>query len=575
MSIDATAYDATRDFSRKAVRSLCYAPHSNLFFDRQGRVRACCFNWSEPLGNLTSQTLDEIWSGAQAALMRAALERYELPAGCAFCRFQTDQGWMGGAKMRQFDHFAVTETPPRWPGQMEFSLSNACNIECAMCDGEHSSAIRAHREGLPAQPRLYSDEMLEQFRPYLPHLTQAKFLGGEPFLATENFKIWEMMIEEGPQGTCHATTNGTQYNARIERVLERLRFGFALSLDGARRETIERVRYGAKYDEVMRNVRRFIAYTRARGTGFTLTYCLMRPNWAEFGEFCALADSLGVRASLNTVLRPPGYSLYTLPASELRRVVTALERQAPELETSLTLNKSVWFDELERLRRKCVAMEAATAPPPPLPRVHTAPLTTPHHAIVLGIETPAQASHACINLHMLRSFSHTTLVAAAGGCESPDAQVTATDPLSLRTGLFDLLPSHIERALYIGADQPPPRHDIDRALERFAPPLAFARAGRMIDEASATMVRCGCTGASCPHAREALLCLLGADVTDCAWALPDPSRFAATRAALPLLAAWRDYAQQAAANNYWADPVLAGLIAMLWHRGLAHHPPLA
>ncbi|WP_298282251.1 radical SAM protein [Acidocella sp.] len=569
MTIDAPAYDATRDFSRKAVRALCYAAHNNLYFDRLGRVRACCWNWSKPVGHIGTQRLDDIWQGAQAALMRAALERYELPEGCDFCRFQTGEGWMGGARMRQFDHFDVPQTPPPWPQQMEFSLSNACNIECAMCDGEHSSAIRAHREGLPAQPKLYSDAILEQFRPYLPHLAQAKFLGGEPFLSTENFKIWDMMIEEGLSTICHATTNGTQYNARIERAMERLRFGFAVSLDGARKETIERVRYGAKYEEVMANLKRFRAYARERRTTFSLTFCLMRPNWAEFGEFCEMADAWGVRVAINTVFRPVGYSLYTLPAPELRRVVDALEREAPRLESSLTLNKRVWFDEVERLRRKCAAMEANAAPPPPGPARPARPTPLADRAIVLGIETQAQAEYGCINLNFLRGFSKATLVAATGGCHSPDAEAHAADALSLRTSLFDLVPASAARVLYVGANQPQPRHDIDTQLDRFTPPLAFARGGRTIDEASATLVRCGCQDTSCAHAREALLCLLDTDIADCAWEVPDPSRFAATRDAQPLLDDWARLARLASAEGYWADPVLAGLIAMVWRQGLA------
>jgi len=58
VSGDFSTYDSTRDFSRKAVRSLCYAPHTNLFFDRLGSARVCCWNWSQPAGNITRQTLD-------------------------------------------------------------------------------------------------------------------------------------------------------------------------------------------------------------------------------------------------------------------------------------------------------------------------------------------------------------------------------------------------------------------------------------------------------------------------------------------------------------------------------------
>ena len=86
---------------------------------------------------------------------------------------------MGGAKLKQYDNFSVTSATPRWPRQIEFSISNSCNLECVMCDGDHSSAIRAHREKRPPMPRLYSDQFLQTLRPYLAHLDQAKFFRRE------------------------------------------------------------------------------------------------------------------------------------------------------------------------------------------------------------------------------------------------------------------------------------------------------------------------------------------------------------------------------------------------------------
>ena len=134
--------------------------------------------------------------------------------------------------MRVFDQFKVSDADPQWPQRMEFSISNACNLECVMCTGIYSSAIRAHREKLPPTQKFYSDEFIESLRKYLPHLSWAKFLGGEPFLITEYYRIWEMMIEDAPLAKCHITTNGTRYNGRVEKFMNDLDFAFAVSLDG-------------------------------------------------------------------------------------------------------------------------------------------------------------------------------------------------------------------------------------------------------------------------------------------------------------------------------------------------------
>ncbi len=81
-------------------------------------------------------------------------------------------------------------------------------------------------------PKPYSDHFFAELRKYLPHLKFAKFLGGEPFLAQESYRIWDMMVEDKLQIPCHVTTNGTQWNERVERVLEHVPCSFSISMDG-------------------------------------------------------------------------------------------------------------------------------------------------------------------------------------------------------------------------------------------------------------------------------------------------------------------------------------------------------
>jgi MoaA/NifB/PqqE/SkfB family radical SAM enzyme len=346
------AYDATRNFSSKAVRALCYAPYTSLYFDNRGNVRVCCHNSEYPAGNILQSSIDEIWHGLKAKVLREALKNYQWGPGCEFCSVQTSETF-ANASMRRFDRFDVPDEAPLWPQQMEFSISNSCNLECIMCRGLWSSAIRARREKLPPLPRLYSEAFFESLRKYLPHVKQLKFLGGEPFLIAEYYTLWESMIADGLAAPCHVTTNGTQYNRKVERVLENIPMGFAVSMDGATKATLESIRVNAKYEEVMENARRFREYARAKKTSFSITYCLMRQNWHEFGDFCLMADSWDCPVGLNTVVQPPEFGIYSLPMEDLQKIFDAMERQAPRLESTLKRNKSLWFGELERIRMRC------------------------------------------------------------------------------------------------------------------------------------------------------------------------------------------------------------------------------
>jgi MoaA/NifB/PqqE/SkfB family radical SAM enzyme len=346
-------FNSSRSFDDKAVKALCYAPHTNLFFDQKGLARACCWNSAFPVGDVTRQTLDEIWHGAKAAALRRSLERMEFAAGCGHCDRQTETGWIANPPMRIFDRMAVSAAQPEWPQSIELSISNSCNLECIMCSGIHSSAIRAHREKLPPRPRIYPDSFIESLRKYLPHLYRIKFLGGEPFLITKYHRIWDMMLADGITSRCHVTTNGTQYNKRIEKIISRIPFSFAVSLDGITKKTVESIRVGANFDEQMEILKIFRNYVQENKTDLSLTFCFMRQNWFELGEFCLFADEFGCNVGVNMVANPADCAVYNLPLEDLRRILETMECQSVELESRLTRNRGVWLNELERVRRRC------------------------------------------------------------------------------------------------------------------------------------------------------------------------------------------------------------------------------
>jgi len=348
------AYDRSRKLTSKAFPSVCYAPHTNIFFDMKGYAKACC--WSRDkhaFGNVQIDSLDDIWSGIRATQLRRATEAYRFDLGCDACKMQTQDGWTETASMRVFDGFPVFQADPQWPQRMEFSISNSCNLECVMCSGLFSSAIRAHREKLPPMATVYPASFFASLEKYLPHLVGAKFLGGEPFLITEYYKIWDMMVANATHVGCHITTNGTVFSGRVARYMERLNFSFAVSLDGATKKTVESIRVNANFDRQMEILKKLRDYTNERKTNLSLTFCFMRQNWHEFGEFCLMADAWNCGVFVNRVNNPTEFSMNSMSYEDLYEVIKVMETQAGELGTTLQKNRAVWFGEFRRLQLMC------------------------------------------------------------------------------------------------------------------------------------------------------------------------------------------------------------------------------
>ena len=277
--------------------------------------------------------------------MRAALRHKDLPGGCDLCADQLYAGNYTGMLARQFDEqprvtfMSQIESlvhrgalPTRLPRRLEFELSNKCNLECAMCCGFYSSSIRANREHLPALPQAYDSKFVAQLLPYLPGLTHAKFLGGEPFLIDLYYEIWDRLIELNPKCKVSITTNGTIYTGKVKRVLEKLNCEIIVSIDSVVKPTYESIRRNATLEQTLANFEQFAAWNRRKAMSLTIAICPMIANAAELPGLVDFASEHGARVFFNTVVFPAAHSIKALPPDRQRAILQLIQNatRAPQ-----------------------------------------------------------------------------------------------------------------------------------------------------------------------------------------------------------------------------------------------------
>ena len=252
---------------------------------------------------------------------------------------------------RVYDTLKVRSASPAVPTRIEFALTNACNLQCTMCNGENSSAIRIHREGRRPEPKAYGDEVFEDLAEFVPHLQGASFVGGEPFLGAENFRAWDLFAELNPRAEIGITTNGTQWGPRVEQVLDQLSPGITVSIDGMTAETFESIRVGADFATVLENLDRFVAHGRRVGKRVNISHCLMPTNHHEFGALLVHAEERDVHVHVAVVTTPPELALERRSTAELEAVLCSLEEQAEQVLHHLgDHNAGVLRAQIERVR---------------------------------------------------------------------------------------------------------------------------------------------------------------------------------------------------------------------------------
>ncbi len=329
-------YNSARSLTDKTLP--CHAPSLNLNFEQNGNVRACCYNVTHILGQWPQQTIEQIWNGTKAGELRGYISKNDFSAGCETCGRMIEAGNYQGVRARSYDEFAVTPlwTPVQfiknklssqlpYPRVMEFELSNQCNLECVMCTGYFSSSIRKNREKLPAIHSPYNSEFVKQLEPFIPHLTDAKFLGGEPFMIDIYLEIWESILRLNPKMRIHITTNGTFLNNRIKQLLEGLRAGIILSIDSTVKETYNKIRINGNYEKVMENLDYFIAYSQRKKTFISMAACPIIYNWKELPQMLEFCISKNIVLYFNAVFHPVELSLREQPIPLLKEIITYLE----------------------------------------------------------------------------------------------------------------------------------------------------------------------------------------------------------------------------------------------------------
>ena len=322
------AYDAQRLPPDRGT--FCHAPSINLNFDQSGQVTACCYNRKFVLGTYPQDTVDAIWNGERRKELERYLAENDLSHGCELCQQQLRAGNLAGMRANYFHSQKIPSSPGRlWtdmrmPKQMEFELSNLCNLECVMCSGHFSSLIRQNREQLPPLVNPYDDAFVEQLRPFFPYLSKAVFVGGEPFLNRLYYKIWDVMAECSQPPQVALVTNGTILTDRVKDVVRTLRIGVAVSVDSLDPINYETIRVNADYGQLRRNLDWFLANARETGTWLGFSICPMTHNWRHVPDLFRFCIHHEIDIFCNTVFWPFQSSLRSLPRAELQNVVEYL-----------------------------------------------------------------------------------------------------------------------------------------------------------------------------------------------------------------------------------------------------------
>jgi len=190
------------------------------------------------------------------------------------------------AEEEQQKHSPITRAMPTF---MIMNMDNQCNLRCIMC-------IRRKYSEEDLNARSYDFEIFrrvaDEVFPYLRWVRLTTV--GEPLMA-QSFRE-QLKIAKKYSVKVDLVTNVTLLDDDLINEILPVTDCLKVSIDGATKETYESIKVGAKFEQVIENIKRFNYFRREiqqdKRPRLALLYVLMRRNIEELPQFMKLAKEL-------------------------------------------------------------------------------------------------------------------------------------------------------------------------------------------------------------------------------------------------------------------------------------------
>jgi len=197
------------------MKTMCAIPWMHLNFEPNGKVLPCCLTSPHNVfaGDLSTQTIQEIWNGDVMKTLRKQMIAGEEPAICDTC-FKKEKVTPESGRYhhnREFKNViknipnitledgTCTEMNLKY---WDFRFSNLCNMKCRSCGPRYSSAWvpDARKLGWTDQEKVWNISSVDDktnfnfLEDQIHNVEKIYFAGGEPLLMPEHWQILDMLV---------------------------------------------------------------------------------------------------------------------------------------------------------------------------------------------------------------------------------------------------------------------------------------------------------------------------------------------------------------------------------------------
>lgn len=273
--------DTSKDLK---IEKRCPRPFDTILIDKQGSCFACeCQSWlPQSIGNLQVKPLSEIIDSVMHKHLKSSIQ----DSSYRYCNNKRCS-WLIAEDFREFG----SQDPKHLITNLRLAMDDSCNLRCPSCRDQlifHKGGS-AFRLGVRLADRV-NQWLFDNHNPIQIHIGS----DGDPF-ASHVYRHFMHNVPDHDGITFSIMTNGLMFEEiqkRIPKVISRLR-KLEVSIDGASRDTYERLRLGGKWDNLLKNLRSMSDLKQKNGFLWHWHMVVQEKNWREIPSMLAMAHRYG------------------------------------------------------------------------------------------------------------------------------------------------------------------------------------------------------------------------------------------------------------------------------------------
>ena len=323
----------------------CAAPWRGLHINPQGSVKTCCAGDPNMLGNLNTQTIEEILHGPVMQEIRQSIRQGKPHAYCYNCvkseRYgRSERNWHNDVSP-EFDCQTALDTE-HLPTLIDVRWNITCNLSCNYCGDKCSSKWAALKQiPFKSGARPYYEQVCDYLEKHKESIREVALVGGEPLLLPENERLLDVIPEDCVVTLITNMSVDLADNKVFKKLVNRKKVGWSMSFDNIDKR-FEYVRYGGSWPLLVDNILKIKKlFTQGQWGGIHAVYNIY--NATRLTELVDWAKHIGVDTHWQSLYQPD--YLDPLKHSQQIRDLAQVELEKVLTRTDLTDSERSFFDQ--------------------------------------------------------------------------------------------------------------------------------------------------------------------------------------------------------------------------------------